>query len=88
MNKCYLVGKILEISDYKFFYNSKKHNSMISFLILTSDSNIRKGNVFKVYMYDDVADFAYRNCNINDIIFMIGKIGEHMKIEILRIEII
>lgn len=85
MNKCYFLGKILEISEYKFLYNSKKHNAIIKLKILTLDSDIKKGETIDVAMYDKVADYAYRYCKVEDIIFAEGRIGKNMKIEILKL---
>ena len=86
MNDCYFFGVILEMSDYKFFYNSKIHNAKITLRIRTLDSNIRKGNSITLNLYDEVADYCYQKCREGDIIFARGIISSKMEIEIIELE--
>ena len=83
MNKVYLIGKIIEISDYKFFYNSKKYDSKITITIKTLESIYRSGEIIEISAYNNVADKVYRYCKNNDIISVEGKIGKNMEIEII-----
>ncbi len=86
MNKVYLGGKIIEISDYRFFYNSKEHNSRVILKIKTLDSNCRNGTIIEFDVYDDMADKIYRYFEKEDIIFVEGQLTRNMRIEINKIE--
>lgn len=85
MNKVYFIGKIIEMSDYKFFYNSKKHNSRINFKIKTLDSNYKEGTVIEINVYDNIADKMYRYFEKGDIISIEGQLIQNMEIEIFKI---
>ena len=85
MNKAYFCGKIIEISDYKFFYNSKKHDSKISIKIMTLESNCKKGVVIELDSYDSIADRIYKIFKKGDIVFVEGILVKDMKVEILKI---
>ena len=82
MNKVFLVGKIIEMSDYRFFYNSREHNSKITFKIKTLDSNNRKGTIIEISSYDNMADDIYRYLKDGDIISIYGSLIKNMEIEI------
>ena len=87
MNKVYLIGKIIEISDYKFYYNSKKYNSGIIIKIRTLEDDHKKTEDIELYAYNEVADEVYRRFNSGDIVCIEGRIEQNMRIEILRYEI-
>ena len=83
MNKCFLLGRITNMSEYKFFFNNKIHNAKITFNIYTLENNFTKKQLINLEAYDDVADFLYRNCKIEDVIFIEGKLIKNMKVEAL-----
>ena len=83
MNKVYLIGKVLEISDYKFYYNSKKYTSKITFKIKTIENIYKKYEIIEINAYNDMADKVYRYLEIGDVVEVEGKIGNNMEIEIL-----
>ncbi len=85
MNKVYLAGKIVEISEFKFFYNSKKHDSQIVIKIETFESNLANSIIVQLKAYDYIADIIYKNYNNGDVIIMEGRIVYNMEIEIVRI---
>ena len=85
MNKVYLVGTIIEMSEYNFFYNSKKHDSKISFKIKTLNSNYNKHTIIEVSGYDSLADKIYRFLKNGDLIYIEGYIGKNMEVEIKKI---
>ena len=85
MNKCYLVGEIIEIFDYKFLYNSKIHNSKIIFKIHTLQGDSKKREIIRVNAYDEIADYFYRYFKEKDLISIEGTIRSGGEIEIHRI---
>lgn len=76
INICFFSGKIISEPDFRFFYNSKKYLSKVSFLLKTKDGFVSSKNeksvLVKAIAYNEMADFVYRNCNINDIIIIRG----------------
>ena len=76
INICFLNGKIVSEPDFKFFYNSKKYISKVSFLLETEEGFISskrgQNTSIKVIAYNEMDDFIYRNCNINDIVIIRG----------------
>lgn len=56
MNKCFLIGKIIEKGKFKFILNKKvKHKSQIQFKIELSN-----GSIIDVLAYDRTADYILR----------------------------
>lgn len=88
MNKVFLVGKIIEKSDYKFFYNSRNHNSRITLKIETLTSNYQKGTIIEINFYDNVADKIYRFSKIGDSAFVEGRLINNMEIEGVEMELL
>ena len=83
MNRCFLLGKITNISEYKFYFNSKKHNANISFYMYTLENEFSKKQLIRLQAYDEVADFFYRNCENEDIVFIEGRLMKDMNVEVL-----
>lgn len=87
INLCFLKGKIIDITDYKFIYdkNSKtignKHICIIKLQLKIEDKQIvwLKG-------YDEIADFIYQKLKKGDEIFVEGSIEDNI-IEIEKIKI-
>ena len=88
MNKVFLVGKIIEKSDYKFFYNSREHNSKITLKIETLTSNYQNGTVIEINFYDNMADKIFRFSKIGDNAFVEGRLIKNMEIEGFKMELI
>ena len=82
MNKVYLVGEIIDISELKFFYNSKKHNSQLEIKIKTFESNIKKSIIINMKAYDEITDIICKDYKIGEIISIEGQITGNMEIEI------
>ena len=83
MNKCFFLGKIINMSEYKFYFNNKNHNSKISFEIGTLENNFFKEQRISLEAYDKVADFLYRNCENKDMVFIEGRLTKNMNVEVL-----
>ena len=83
MNRCYFLGKIANTLEYKFYFNSKKHNASISFNMYTLESELSKRELIRLQAYDGVADFLYRNCAHEDIVFIEGRLMKNMNVEVL-----
>ena len=86
MNRCFFFGKIIEISDYKFFYNSKAHNAKINLKIKTLENKFEKSEIIISCAYDDIADNIYQNYVSSDIISVEGELTQNMEVNILNIE--
>lgn len=80
MNLCTIDGTIESNIQFDFFYNSKKHQSVVSFEINT----IEKNNGLSVKAYDEIADTIYREYDKGNYIIFTGKIREQY-IEITEI---
>ena len=80
INICFLSGKIVSKPEFKFFYNSKKYISKISFILQTEigfvSSRKQKSILTKIIAYDEKADLIYRNFNIYDTIKFEGFLKE------------
>lgn len=89
MNICCLTGEILTNPRYDFFYNSKKHISVIKFNIKTSEMEIgylkNKSTIIKINAYDENADYVYRFFNKGEFINIIGWINYHMEVNVIEI---
>ncbi len=84
MNVCYLVGKIVTEPKYDFFYNSKKHISIIQFDLENQyEKNITK---VKVKAYDEEADYIYQFFSKGDWVNILGWLNQKMEITIEEIE--
>ena len=88
MNRCFFIGKIQEISDYRFFYNSKVHNAKIELKINTMKTEYSKSELIILNGYDYIADEIYRHYKENDIVILEGEIMQNMEVNILNIELV
>ena len=68
INICFLMGKITSEIEFKFFYNSKKHVSMVEFFMNTYKENLQ----VLVRGYDEIADTVYKKFSINNSINLMG----------------
>ena len=68
INICFLMGKITSEIEFKFFYNSKKHVSMVEFFMNTYKGNLQ----VLVRGYDEIADTVYKKFSINNSINLMG----------------
>ncbi len=81
MNLCLLLGQIITIPQYNFFYNNKKHISLIEFKV-----QLNKDIIINVQAYDEKADFIYQFFNNGDFICFTGWLDSKMKVNVLEIE--
>ena len=86
INLCFLSGTIKNKIDFKFIYNSKtkslskKHTS-----IVLLDLEIEKGQIVRGYVYDEIADWIYRNLQQGNFISIQGRITQNgVEIEELK----
>ena len=68
MNKVFLIGKIITDIDFKFIISSK-NISIARFKIATLDKQI-----VPIKAYNEMADYAYRKLNRNNLIDIEGKL--------------
>lgn len=68
MNKVFLIGKIITDIDFKFIISSK-NISIARFKIETMDRQI-----IAIKAYNEMADYAYRKLNRNNLIDIEGKL--------------
>ena len=68
MNKVFLIGKIITDIDFKFIISSK-NISIARFKIETMDRQI-----IEIKAYNEMADYAYRKLNRNNLIDIEGKL--------------
>ena len=80
MNLCFLFAQIITDLQYDFFYNSKKHISIIKFKVK------EKNNIINVIAYDDMADYIYRSFYKQDFICILGYLNNSMYVNVLEIE--
>lgn len=77
INICFLYGKIITDIDFKFFYNSKLHNSIVEFEI---ENNYKistkkiKNTFVKVIAYDENADILFQKYKKGNNIKILGKV--------------
>ena len=86
MNKCFFIGKIIEMSDYKFFYNSKVHNAQISLKVYTLMDKYNRNETIMLQGYDEMADIIYKDYSKNDLVSIEGELNQKMEVNILDIE--
>ena len=70
----------MEKVEYKFILNSE--NSSLAKVKIELENN----SVINVIAYNQTADYCYRNLNINDLVFVHGRV--HTGLEILAEKII
>lgn len=79
MNEVYLKGKIISKIEYKFI-TSKKHNAIARFKIILNNKSM-----LKVKAYDNIADKILRRLEIENIIFIYGRLNSKNEIVIYEI---
>ena len=79
MNKVFLIGKVKEKVDFKFYIKSKKISVAKTKVILANKS------VVTIKGYDNMADYMHQNIKENDVIFIEGKLNENMEVEVIKI---
>ena len=79
MNVCFLHGKIVSKIQFDFFYNSKKHISVVKFKVLLCPkvSNYEEHVEIFVKGYDELADIIYREYEEGEDISFIGYLKEN-----------
>lgn len=90
INICCLTEKILECPKYDFFYNSKKHVSLIKFNLSVLNEEITNkwsmDTIVKIKAYDEKADYIYRNFYEGQCVSIVGWIDEEMEINVKEIK--
>ena len=84
MNLVIVLGKIASNVEFKFIYNrysSKELKDKTS--IATCRIELLNKSIVKVYGYDNIADYMYRNLKVNDSILIEGKLDSLCNIEII-----
>ena len=101
MNLVIVVGTVVTEVEFKFIYdrykevviNEKNARNKNDYSDKYNHTSIAKCNIklfnnsiTKIYGYDEIADFMYRNLACNDCILIEGKLDSNMevKIELLR----
>lgn len=76
MNEVFLIGKVMQEVEFDFLFRDNRHISIAKIKVILSDSSI-----IEVFGYNEIADKLYRNINLNDIIFVYGRLeGDKVKI--------
>ena len=79
MNKVFLIGKVKEKVDFKFYMKSKKISVAKTKVILANKS------IVTIKGYDYMAEYMYQNIKENNVIFIEGKLNKNMEIEVISI---
>ena len=87
MNLVIVYGTIITNIDFKFIYdrfcidkgNIEKYEHISE---ATCKLKLLNKSVIEIYGYDNVADFMLRNLNINDSIYLEGRLSNEGKIEV------
>ena len=87
MNLVILYGIVVTNVDFKFIYDrfciDKGHNEKYNHISVASCKlKLLNESVIEIYGYDDVADFMLKNLNINDNIYVEGKLDNEGRIVI------
>ena len=72
MNEVFIIGKVITEVKFDFILNSK-NISVSKFKIMT----IYDKQEINITAYDEMADYAYANLKINDIIMINGYLGNN-----------
>lgn len=84
MNKCFIIGKVLNEPEFDFLYMDSKI-SISYFWIQLNNSN----NIVKIFGYDENADYIYRCVKKGETLIIDGQIrceNKNIEIEANRIE--
>ena len=101
MNLVIVMGRVVTEVEFKFIYdrykkvvinekNAKNKNDYSDKYNHTSiakcDIKLSNNSIIKVYGYDEIADYMYRNLVCNECVLIEGKLDSNMevKIEVLR----
>lgn len=86
MNDCYIWGKIVSDIDFKFFYNSKKHVSVVEFSVRPFMNQIYEYETEELLLvgYDKIADSIYQNFELGSSICVRCKIIDN-KVEVVYV---
>ena len=86
MNKCYLMGKVVNEPIFNFFFMEDNISICYFWLKLKNNSKI------KVFALNELADYVYQNIRANQIILIDGcldsKGNKDLSVQIKNIEII
>ena len=80
MNECFFIGKIISNINFEFIYKSK------NIAITNFRMKLLDNNEIDVKAYNELADYCYSKLEINDIIFINGKIETRGIINIKKIK--
>ena len=82
MNRCFVIGKIIEKGNFKFILNKKiKHKSRIEVKI-----KLQRGNIVQAVAFDSIADYVLRKKLKNVFIYgSLRNIDKQLKVEIIEI---
>lgn len=70
MNECFVVAEIVEGIHFEFLYKQKQCTIAFTKVKLSNSS------IIKVYGYDNIADFMYRNLKNEQKVFIYGNLTE------------
>ena len=79
MNEIFLIGKIINGVEYKFMVEKNKTAKSILKIELLDKTKV------EAIAYNEIADFCFRNLNIQDTVIIYAKINKNI-IEIIEIE--
>ena len=86
INLCFLKGKIIDITDYKFIYDkNKKSIGNKHICIIKLQIEIEDNQIIWLKGYNEIADFIYQKLKNGDEIFIKGSFNNNI-IEIERIK--
>ncbi len=83
MNLCCLLGKMITEPQFDFFYNSKKHVSVVKFKIKTQSE--KYSTIINVKAFDEEADYIYRYFSKGDLVSVEGWINQKMEVNVTKI---
>ena len=86
VNLCFLCGKVINEMNLKFIYDSRKKTLGIKRIsIVKIELELLDKQIIELHAYNELADYAFRNINKNDLITVKGKIRNNF-IEVDEIE--
>jgi len=78
MNICFIIGEVIDEVDFKFYYCNKKTS------VAKTKIKLEDGSIITISGYDEKADWLFRKLNVNDNIFIEGRLESNMQIEIIN----
>ncbi len=86
INLCFIKGKVVNISDYKFIYKkNKKSIGDKNICVIKMELELNNNQIVWGKGYNEMADFIYQNVKKEDIILVKGALRDNI-IEIQEIE--